>query len=81
MNDAMTKSQLVNTLVILLNMTGFEGQLNKLSLAALNKMYDGVAANATAYGLANQELRSERTRRGIAEARSTSLERELRTKC
>lgn len=80
MNDAMTKTTLVNTLAILMNMHGLEGQLSKLSLPALNKMYDGVLANATAYGLATQELRAERTRRNIAESRSVSLEKELRKK-
>ena len=73
----MTKKDMASTLAILIGMEGFEGQLEKLSIPALRKMFDGLNANAMAFNLAKQEARHAREHLKVEEARSASLERDL----
>lgn len=73
----MTKKEMASTLAILVGMEGFEGQLEKLSIPALQKMYDGLNKNAMAFNLAKQEARFAREHLKVEESRSASLERDL----
>ena len=75
----MTKKDMASTLAILMGMEGFEGQLEKISIPALRKMFDGLNQNAMAFNLAKQEARFAREHLKVEESRSASLERDLVT--
>ncbi len=47
----LTKTEMANVLAILLDMQGFEGQLMKMSIPAMKKMYDSLNKNAMAFKL------------------------------
>ena len=73
-----TKEDMVNVLVILLDMDGFESQLSKLSLPALRALFEGTNKNAAAYNLAKNEARWAREHQQVAERRADSFERDLK---
>lgn len=73
----MTKKEMASTVAILVGMEGFEGQLEKMSIPALQKMYDGLNRNAMAFNLAKQEARHAREHLQVEEGRSKSFQRDL----
>lgn len=73
----MTKKEMASTVAILTGMEGYEGQLEKMSIPALQKMYDGLNRNAMAFNLAKQEARHAREHLKVEEARSASFKRDL----
>lgn len=75
--ENMTKTEMANTLAILLGMQGMEGQLAKMSIPAMKKMYDSLNRNAMAFNLAKQEARYAKEHQATAERRCASLERDL----
>lgn len=76
--NTLTKDEMVAVLVILLDMSGFEGQLAKLSLPALRALYEGTNKNAAAYNLAKNEARWAKEHQQVAERRADSFERDLK---
>ncbi|ATW62555.1 hypothetical protein [Salmonella phage SP-3] len=74
----LTKTEMANVLAILLDMQGFEGQLMKMSIPALKKMYDSLNKNAMAFNLAKQEARFAKEHQAVAERRAASFEREVK---
>ncbi|QHJ82604.1 MAG: hypothetical protein [Bacteriophage sp.] len=75
----MTKQQMANTLVILLDMDNeMSSQFMKMSIPALKKTLEGINKNWTAYGLAKQEAKDAKKEAKIANDRSKSYEVELR---
>lgn len=75
----MTKQQMANTLVILLDMDmDMAPQFMKMSIPALRKTLEGINKNWTAYGLAKQEAKDAKKEAKIANDRSKSFEIELR---
>ncbi|AFQ22190.1 putative protein 2C [Pectobacterium phage My1] len=75
--ENMTKTEMANTLAILLNMTGYEGQLQKLSIPAMQALYETLNANATAYSRVVRDARNAREELLISERRNKALEREV----
>lgn len=76
--ENMTKNEMANVLAILLDMQGFEGQLMKMSIPAMKKMYDSLNKNAMAFNLAKQEARFAKEHQATAERRAVSFEREVK---
>lgn len=76
--ENMTKTEMANVLAILLDMQGFEGQLMKMSIPAMKKMYDSLNKNAMAFNLAKQEARFAKEHQATAERRAASFEREVK---
>ena len=76
--ENMTKTEIANVLAILLDMQGFEGQLMKMSIPAMKKMYDSLNKNAMAFNLAKQEARFAKEHQATAERRAASFEREVK---
>ncbi|WLW40642.1 hypothetical protein BF23_00033 [Escherichia phage Bf23] len=76
--ENMTKNEMANVLAILLDMQGFEGQLMKMSIPAMKKMYDSLNKNAMAFNLAKQEARFAKEHQATAERRAASFEREVK---
>lgn len=76
-SENLGKDDLTKSLVILLGMDGFEGQLKKLSLPALRKMYDGLLNNAVHVSQVRRDAHEARKELKISQDRSSSLERDL----
>ncbi|QXN67653.1 portal vertex protein [Klebsiella phage vB_Kpn_3] len=76
--NTLTKTEMANVLAILLDMQGFEGQLMKMSIPAMKKMYDSLNKNAMAFNLAKQEARFAKEHQQTAERRAETFERELK---
>lgn len=75
----MTKQQLANTLVILLDMDKeLAPQFMKMSIPALKKTLEGINKNWAAYGLAKQEAKDAKKDAKIVSDRAHSFEVELR---
>ncbi|EJT0117335.1 hypothetical protein NVX19_003611 [Salmonella enterica] len=74
----LTKDEMANVIAILLDMQDMEGQLKKMSIPALKKMYDTLNKNAMAFNLAKQQERFAKEHQAVAERRAASFERELK---
>lgn len=72
------KEDLTKALAILLDMVGFEGQLMKLSLPALRKMFNGISHNAIQTAQIRRETVEARKELKISQDRLSSFERESR---
>ncbi|ATS94005.1 putative protein 2C [Pectobacterium phage DU_PP_V] len=75
--ENMTKTEMANTLAILLNMTGLEGQLMKLSIPAMKKMFETLNTNATEYSKVVRDAKFAREETLIVERRNKALEHEI----
>lgn len=77
MDIKLTKDELCNVLAIMMDMDDFQGQFKKMSIPALEKMYDRLNQNAMAYNVAKKETHHTKEHLAIAERRIASLERDL----
>ncbi|CCI88452.1 hypothetical protein BN79_024 [Yersinia phage phiR2-01] len=76
--ENMTKTEMANVLAILLGMQGMEGQLMKMSIPAMQAMYNSLNKNAMAFNLAKQQERFAKEHQATAERRAASFEREVK---
>jgi hypothetical protein len=78
-SGVMTKNEMANTLVILLDMEAeMSSQFMKMSIPALRKVLEGINKNWQAYGIAKRDAQEARKEAKIANDRSRSFENDLR---